>query len=141
LERSYKRVQLVVLDLDAAAKWSEEGPAVNVVHDAPPNGIEEGVQRLGIVQTFRIGEGVEVQCFSVRLGLPNNRNLVAQGIINAGELYEMLRVGTTFRVDHVERDEPPPSNVRELADTRNLLTQLKHKQTRLIAEPTILNSN
>ncbi len=45
----HQRIELEVLDTDAAAKWSLEESPIGVGGRAPPYGIEEGVERVGVV--------------------------------------------------------------------------------------------
>jgi hypothetical protein len=81
LDCSDKGVELVVLDLDAAAEGRVEAADVSIADDAPPDGVQKGIKARGVVEAARRRKLVTLEGSGTKLRLPHNLKFLAQGAI------------------------------------------------------------
>ena len=92
LERAHDRVELVVLDLDAAPERRLEVLLVGRGDRAPANGVEEGIEPARLVEALRLGKRLLADDAGARLELPDDPQLLAEPVVLDGEeLDEVLR--------------------------------------------------
>ena len=85
LDRAHDRLQVVVLDADAAAEGRLQRVRVRRGDRAPAHGVEEGVQRGGVVEA--VGWERQVPALAnagPRLDLPDDAQPVAERVILDG---------------------------------------------------------
>ncbi len=121
LDGAHQRVELVVLDFDAAAERRVEAPPVGLADDAPPNRVEEGIQPGGIVEGDGLRQLLALHATGANLRLPHDLQLLAEGaVLHGGEADEMVRPSAAhLAAADIRGDEAPPADLRKLADFRN----------------------
>ncbi len=77
-------IELVVLDLDAAAKGRLQGAHVGRGDRAPAHGVEKGIQPLGRVEAGRLRQLDLLADLGARLQLPDDLQALAQRVILDG---------------------------------------------------------
>ena len=85
------RVELVVLDVDAAAERRLECPHVGGGDRAPAHGVEEGVEAARLVEAGGFGQGRLLEHAGAGLELPDDLELLAERVVlDGGEGDEVL---------------------------------------------------
>ncbi len=92
VDRTYQRIELEVLDTDAAAKRSLEKPPIGVRCCPPSHSIKKGVERTRIVLSRDQGKARALDDLSARLDFPNDFQLFTKPIlVDRGKRYAVLR--------------------------------------------------
>ena len=81
LDRAHHRVELVVLDVDAAAERRLQGPHVGGGGRAPAHGVEEGIESSGRIEAGRSRQRRPLADLRAGLQLPDDLQFLAQGIV------------------------------------------------------------
>ena len=76
-----ERVELVVLDLDAAPERRLQGPAIGRGDRAPADGVEEGVEDSRIVKARRLWQRAPLERPCARLDLPDDLERFAGAVV------------------------------------------------------------
>ena len=104
LQRADERVELVGVDLDAAAERRHVAARVGVARGPPANGVEEGVEACGVVEPVGQWEAAAFDRASEGLDLPDHaERLVGLGVVVDGaQRDEVLRM--VLRLERVRRE-------------------------------------
>ena len=81
IDRAHERIQLVVLDADAAAEWCLKITAIRVRRSAPNHRIKEGLKCRGVVQSGHARQSGSLDYMGPGLELPENFDLFAQRVL------------------------------------------------------------
>jgi hypothetical protein len=81
LDRAVHRVKLVVLDVDARTERRLDVPHIRRGRRPPADGIEEGVELVGRIETGGIGQSDLLDEAGTRLQLPDNLDFLAESVI------------------------------------------------------------
>ena len=94
IDGPHHRVELVVVDVDAAAKRGLQGFVVGLGDSPPANGVEKGLQALGIVERVRVRKGEFLVNGGPGFQLPDDLKLFAQAVVfDRGELDQVVWLG------------------------------------------------
>ena len=103
------RVELVVLDVDAAAERRLDVLHVGRGGGPPADGVEEGVELVGRVEAGRLGQGDLLDDPGPRLELPDDLQFFAQAVVLDGRQGdEVLRVGDAVQAGRRQRARERP---------------------------------
>lgn len=110
-----ERIELVVLDLDAAAERRKQRADVGARGDPPADGVKEGVETGRGVETGGLGEGEVLDRPGTRLDLPDDPQLFAGGVVlHGGERQEMLSDPVELAPLRPADDKPPATDLHQL---------------------------
>ena len=118
LQSAHERVELIVLDLHAAAEGGLEGAHVGGGDRAPAHGVEKGVEHRGRVKTVQVGQVGVVENRGPRLQFPDHLQLLAVGVVlDRRERDQMLGPirGGQDAGSHIGDDTAQPAHGDQLA--------------------------
>ena len=79
MKRADDRVELVIVDLDAAAERGLQGLVIGLGDCAPAHSVKEGLQALGVVEGVWIGKGGFLMHRGAGFQFPDDLKFFAQG--------------------------------------------------------------
>lgn len=99
LHRAHERIELIILNFDAAAKWRLQRAVIRRRNCAPADGIQKRVKARGRIKPVERGQANFFIYARVRLDFPDHLERFAERVVfNRTQRDEMLWGGLTYSV-------------------------------------------